>query len=100
MCRRDRHNQQEDTHAKRWSRPHRAYDAGGRRSFQITAAGFRDAVVWNPWTELAASIPDMKDEEYERMLCVEASQVEVPVTLAPGTAWQGEQKLRCVRAGS
>jgi glucose-6-phosphate 1-epimerase len=75
-------------------------DAGGHRSFQITAAGFRDAVVWNPWSELAASLPDMEDDEYERMLCVEAAQVEVPVTLAPGAAWQGEQRLRCVRARS
>lgn len=75
-------------------------DAGARRTFQIVEAGFRDAVVWNPWAELAASIPDMEADEYERMLCVEAAQVEVPVTLAPGAAWQGEQRLRCVRAGS
>lgn len=75
-------------------------DAGGRRTFQIVEAGFRDAVVWNPWAELAASIPDMEDDEYERMLCLEAAQVEAPVTLAPGAAWQGEQRLRCVRAGS
>ncbi len=74
-------------------------DAGGRRSFQIAEAGFRDAVVWNPWAELAASLPDLEDGEYERMLCVEAAQVEVPVTLAPGAAWQGEQRLRCVRSG-
>jgi glucose-6-phosphate 1-epimerase len=75
-------------------------DAGARRTFQIVEAGFRDAVVWNPWSELAASISDMEDEEYERMLCVEAAQVEAPVTLAPGAAWRGEQRLRCVRAGS
>ena len=78
----------------------RVDDAGGERAFLLESVGFQDAVVWNPWSELSASIPDMNDEDYREMLCVEAAQIEVPVRLAPGAVWTGEQRIHCVRAGS
>ena len=55
--------------------------------------GFRDAVIWNPWAERCAALPDMPDDGYRRMLCIEAAVIDKPVTLAPGEAWSGRQLL-------
>ena len=34
----------------------------------------RDFVVWNPWEENAAKMSDFGDDEFPRMVCVEAAQ--------------------------
>ncbi len=42
-------------------------------------------VVWNPWQAGASSMPDFGAEEWQKMLCVEASNVlGCAVTLGPG----------------
>ncbi len=66
---------------------------GNRRSLAITSAGFREVVVWNPGEAAARSLPDMADQAYRKMLCVEAARVDLPVTLAPGETWTGRQML-------
>lgn len=65
----------------------------GNHTLQIDQTGFRDAVVWNPGCDAARSLDDLKNDEYDRMLCVEAAQIDVPVQLAPGQCWQGNQIL-------
>jgi len=30
-------------------------------------------VVWNPWVGIAASMADLDDDDYQRMLCVETA---------------------------
>lgn len=42
-----------------------------------------DTVVWNPWAKMAAELPDLGDDEYLRMLCVEPGHVAKPVVLEP-----------------
>jgi glucose-6-phosphate 1-epimerase len=49
--------------------------------------------VWNPGAEAAKKLDDMADEEYQKMLCVEAAIVDKPVTLTPGETWSGSQVL-------
>ena len=44
----------------------------GRR-IVIAASGCSTAVVWNPWAEVAASMADLDDDAYRRMLCVETA---------------------------
>lgn len=63
------------------------------RKFTLEHKGFRDCVVWNPGAEGAASLSDLGDDEYRRMLCVEAAVIDRPVVLAPGESWQGSQTL-------
>ena len=60
-------------------------DPAWNRRVVITAQGSRTAVIWNPWTERAFDLPDMADDGWQRMLCIEtANVVEDLVTLAPG----------------
>jgi glucose-6-phosphate 1-epimerase len=42
-------------------------------------------VVWNPWQQGAAALADLGDDEWRRMVCVEACNVRsAAVSLAPG----------------
>ncbi len=65
----------------------------GARTVVLEKEGFPDAVVWNPWTEGAAKLPDMADDEYLEMLCVEAGAVAVPVRLEGGGRWSARQRI-------
>jgi glucose-6-phosphate 1-epimerase len=60
---------------------------------EVGMDGFRDTVVWNPWAELCAALPDMPDDGYRRMLCIEAAAIDKPVTLGKGESWSGRQVL-------
>ncbi|OJX30296.1 MAG: D-hexose-6-phosphate mutarotase [Burkholderiales bacterium 68-12] len=51
-------------------------------------------VVWNPGAALCARLPDMPADGHAHMLCVEATQIDAPVVLAPGATWSGGQCLR------
>lgn len=64
----------------------------GRR-LGITQRGFEDVVTWNPGPERCAALPDMPDDGWRQMLCVEAACIAHPVTLAPGQDWIGLQSL-------
>ncbi|MDZ3994651.1 D-hexose-6-phosphate mutarotase [Pseudomonas sp. Teo4] len=55
------------------------------RCITLTSSGSRSAVIWNPWTERARELPDMADDGWQRMLCIETANVwDDVVTLAPG----------------
>jgi glucose-6-phosphate 1-epimerase len=41
-------------------------------------------VVWNPWQQGAASLSDLGNDEWRRMVCVEASNILTAVSLEPG----------------
>ena len=46
-----------------------------------------DVVVWNPWEDLAKELEDFGDDEYKRMICVEAGAVMKPILVpANGSA--------------
>lgn len=60
-------------------------DLGLNRRITITSRGSASAVVWNPWASTAASMADLGDDDYKRMLCVEATNTRTDtVTVAPG----------------
>jgi len=66
----------------------------GSAQMHIEQSGFGDVVVWNPGLEGARAMNDMADDEYQRMVCVEAARIDNPVSLKPGETWTGEQYLR------
>lgn len=59
----------------------------------IEAAGFPDAVIWNPGPDPAPALADLPADDWLHMLCVEAAAVGRPVTLAPGQEWAARQSL-------
>ena len=42
-------------------------------STHVHSTGHDSVVVWNPWEENARKLPDMVDDDYKRMLCVETA---------------------------
>ncbi len=73
--------------------PHSLLLRDGARRLQIASDGFQDTVIWNPGADKCAALSDMPDEDWRRMLCVEAAQVLSPPSLAPGQAWTARQSL-------
>ena len=60
-------------------------DALGKRRIVVEKTGSHSTVVWNPWAEVAATLPDMEAEAWPGMLCVETANVgDSAVTLKPG----------------
>ncbi|XP_054754519.2 uncharacterized protein LOC129260578 [Lytechinus pictus] len=54
---------------------------------------FPDIVVWNPWAEKAKQMSDFGDDEYTKMICVEAGYVSTPVTLQPEQTFYASQTI-------
>lgn len=48
-------------------------DASLGRKIRIASRGCSTAVVWNPWSEIAASMGDLDDDDYKKMICVETA---------------------------
>lgn len=65
--------------------------AFGRLS--IGGDGFDDRVIWNPGPQKAALLPDLPDDGWREMLCVEAACIGRPVRLAPGQQWAARQSF-------
>jgi len=51
------------------------HDGGWNRSIRIEKAGSNSTVVWNPWIDKSKNMADFADNEYHKMLCVEAGNV-------------------------
>lgn len=71
-------------------------DRGNNRRIEVRANGFRDAVIWNPWAEKVTGFIGLDNDDYTRMICVEAAQIGSPVELKPGADWSGSQTLALV----
>jgi D-hexose-6-phosphate mutarotase len=57
------------------------------RRIRIGKHGSRSTVVWNPWADKAASMGDLGENNYLRMVCVEAANVaDDLVTVAPDSS--------------
>lgn len=62
-------------------------DPGHGRRITLDTQGSRSAVIWNPWTERAAELPDMAAEGWQGMLCIETANAwDDIITLAPGAS--------------
>ena len=65
----------------------------GSRRLDLHAEGLPDAVVWNPGPQKCATLSDMEEDGWKRMLCVEAAAIMEPVMLDPGLTWRGVQRI-------
>lgn len=59
----------------------------------VQSDNLADTVVWNPGAIKCAAMADMPDTGFEQMLCVEAAQVNTPITVLAGAQWTGWQRI-------
>ena len=56
-----------------------------RRTLHVRMAQAADTVVWNPWIDRAAALPDFDDDGWQTMVCIEGANVRAhAVALDPG----------------
>lgn len=56
-----------------------------KRTISITKMNSRTTVLWNPWSELSATMADMSTDGWKHMVCVESANAgENLIALAPG----------------
>ena len=61
------------------------HDPGYQRCIRIEKQNSRSTIVWNPWTEKAASMGDFTEDGYLRMVCVESGNAaDNTLTLGAG----------------
>ena len=61
------------------------------RKIRIASRGSSTAVVWNPWAETAASMGDLGNNDYRKMLCVETANAgSETVEIAAGGVYRLE----------
>jgi glucose-6-phosphate 1-epimerase len=48
-------------------------DAALSRKINIASTGSKTAIVWNPWSEIAAKMADLGDTDYQKLICVETA---------------------------
>ncbi|MDA7415499.1 D-hexose-6-phosphate mutarotase [Xenophilus arseniciresistens] len=69
----------------------------GARRLQISqSASCTETVVWNPGPALCAKLPDLPDDGWRHMLCVEAACIDTPQLVPPGAHWQAWQALHAL----
>lgn len=60
-------------------------DPAGKRRIVVQKSGSRSTVVWNPWSTLTPSFPDMEPNGWQSMVCVETANLDRnAIRLAPG----------------
>ena len=68
------------------------------RRIEITASGSQTAVVWNPWVDNSTKMADLKDDDYQKFVCVEtANAANEVIEMLPGTAYSLSADYRIVR---
>lgn len=67
---------------------------GGAAKLRIVRDNLDDFVVWNPWIERAAAIPDFEPKDgWKNMVCAEAGAVRSWQKLEKGDTWEGTQTV-------
>lgn len=69
-------------------------DPGYGRRLVLSTSGAANVVVWNPWSDGAATIADIGEGEWQNFVCVEAANAYADaVTLLPGEHWTMTQRI-------
>ncbi len=60
-------------------------DPNLKRAITVSQTGSRSTVVWNPWVDKSARMPDFGDQEWPVMVCIETANVgDQAVLIQPG----------------
>ena len=63
-------------------------DVGTGAAVAISSDGWKDVVVWSPWTAMEAC--------YKEFCCVERGVCDKPVEVKPGESWRARMDLSVV----
>lgn len=64
-------------------------DAAFGRRISITSTGSHTAVVWNPWADISANMGDLRDDDYQRFVCVETANAATDIIeVGPGGGYR------------
>ena len=75
-------------------------DPGHRRAIHIDKRNAPSTIMWNPWSTYSAPLPDMADDEFPTMVCVEGGAVrEHAPTIEPGASWSMQVTLSVESTG-
>ncbi len=61
-------------------------DPDWQRRIVIEKKGSQSTVVWNPWSEKAAALPDLGDDQWPHMVCVESANARDNAIVIPSQA--------------
>ncbi|XP_073221655.1 putative glucose-6-phosphate 1-epimerase isoform X4 [Cicer arietinum] len=67
-----------------------------KRTFVLQKNALPDSVVWNPWNKKAKALPDLGDDDYKMMICVNSAAIDTPILLKPSEEWKGYQEISTV----
>jgi len=62
-------------------------------TLSVKTNNYDDVVVWNPWIKKCKDTPDLGDDDWINMVCVEAGAIGKPITLSTGSKWNGRQEI-------
>ena len=51
------------------------HDQAWQRCIRVHSSGSQSTVVWNPWIEITANMIDLNNDDYQRFICVETTNV-------------------------
>jgi glucose-6-phosphate 1-epimerase len=68
-------------------------DSAGDREILLLTEQCADAVLWNPWIDKSQRMVDLGNEEYKKMICLEAGNVLDAVRVGPQETWTGTQRI-------
>jgi len=64
------------------------------RRITVCKANSKSTVIWNPWSELTAKLPDMAPDAWRSMTCIETANVASnAITLPPGQQYLMEAHI-------
>ena len=64
-------------------------DSSFNRQIVITASNNKTTVIWNPWIDICAKMPDLAYDDYQRFICVEPGNVDTDtVTIPPNSEFR------------
>lgn len=68
----------------------------GKNIIEIEKEGSNATVVWNPWDQRSRALPDLGDDEWQRMLCVETVNWGAPaIEIADGQTHRMSAHITC-----
>ena len=73
-------------------------DRAFNRQIIVTATNNKTTVIWNPWIDICAKMPDLAYDDYQRFICVEPGNVDTDcVEIPPGEEFRLITNFKIVR---